>query len=153
MPCQWTAVGPARRTGSRPVRRELSRYFLPVKNSLMFSPLNLAPSTTVWPMPANISLNPRPTWPWPICLAPRSTRLVAWSTLVLSAAPAVPHERARAARNPDAIHIQRSLRVMRYLRQCAWLTSPGWSRPFRRSVRYDALRYSVLPVERARGVP
>ena len=36
-------------------------YFLPVKNSLMFSPLNLAPSTTVWPMPANISLNPRPT--------------------------------------------------------------------------------------------
>jgi hypothetical protein len=32
-----------------------------VKNSLMFSPLNLAPSTMVWPMPVNISLNPGPT--------------------------------------------------------------------------------------------
>jgi hypothetical protein len=42
-------------------RRGLSRYFLPVKNSLMFSPLNLAPSTMVWPTPVNISLNPGPT--------------------------------------------------------------------------------------------
>ncbi len=41
--------------------RGMSRYFLPVKNSLMFSPLNLAPSTTVWPTPVNISLNPGPT--------------------------------------------------------------------------------------------
>src|SRR6266849_10048846 len=88
----------------------------------MFSPLNLAPSTMVWPTPVNISLNPGPTWPWPICLAPRSTRLVAWSTLVLSAAPAVPQERARAASNPGAIHSQRSLRVMTHLRQSAWLT-------------------------------
>jgi hypothetical protein len=42
-------------------RRGLSRYFLPVKNSLMFSLLNLAPSTMVWPMPVYISLNPGPT--------------------------------------------------------------------------------------------
>jgi hypothetical protein len=39
----------------------VSRYFLPAKNSLIFSPLNLAPSTTVWPTPVNISLNPGPT--------------------------------------------------------------------------------------------
>jgi class 3 adenylate cyclase len=39
----------------------VSRYFLPAKNSLIFSPLNLAPSTIVWPMPVNISLNPGPT--------------------------------------------------------------------------------------------
>ncbi len=36
------------------------RYFLPAKNSLIFSPLNLAPSTIVWPTPVNISLNPGP---------------------------------------------------------------------------------------------
>src|SRR5262249_52693816 len=66
-------------------------------------------------MPANISLKPRPTSPWPICLAPRSTRLVAWSTLVLSAAPAVPQERATAARNPGAIHVQRRVRVITHL--------------------------------------
>ena len=49
-----------RQAPGRP-RRGLSRYFLPAKNSLMFSPLNLAPSTMVWPMPVNISLNPGPT--------------------------------------------------------------------------------------------
>jgi hypothetical protein len=43
------------------VRRGTSRYFLPAKNSLIFSPLNLAPSTIVWPTPVNISLNPGPT--------------------------------------------------------------------------------------------
>ncbi len=54
----WRArAGP----GHRRARRGMSRYFLPVKNSLMFSPLNLAPSTMVWPMPVNISLNPGPT--------------------------------------------------------------------------------------------
>src|SRR6266567_189689 len=90
----------------------------------MFSPLNLAPSTTVWPTPVNISLNPGPTWPWPIGVAPRSTRLVAWSTLVLSAAAAVPQERARAARNPGVIHSQRSVRVMTHLRQSAWFADP-----------------------------
>src|SRR5215510_14799438 len=68
-------------------------------------------------MPANISLKPRPTSPWPICLAPRSTRLVAWSTLVLSAAAAVPEERATAARNPGAIHVQRRVRVITHLHQ------------------------------------
>jgi phage protein Gp37/Gp68 len=47
--------------GCKRPRRGLSRYFLPVKNSLMFSPLDLAPSTMVWPMPVNISLNPGPT--------------------------------------------------------------------------------------------
>ena len=41
--------------------RVVSRYFLPAKASLIFSPLNLAPSTTVWPTPVNISLNPGPT--------------------------------------------------------------------------------------------
>src|SRR5919198_4129878 len=45
-----------RRLGGDP-----ARYFFPAKNSLIFSPLNLAPSTIVWPTPANISLNPVPT--------------------------------------------------------------------------------------------
>jgi hypothetical protein len=39
----------------------VSRHFLLVKNSLIFWPLNLAPSTIVWPTPVNISLNPGPT--------------------------------------------------------------------------------------------
>jgi hypothetical protein len=60
--CRSTPQAPAPGLGcSCRLRRGLSRYFLPVKNSLTFSPLNLAPSTTVWPMPVNISLNPRPT--------------------------------------------------------------------------------------------
>jgi hypothetical protein len=42
-----------------------------------------------------------------------------WSTLVLSAALAVLQERARAAKNPGGIHIQRSLYVMTHLHQNA----------------------------------
>lgn len=51
------AAGPGHR---RPCRG-VNGYFLPAKNSLIFSPLNLAPSTIVWPTPVNISLNPGPT--------------------------------------------------------------------------------------------
>src|SRR5207244_6737184 len=78
----------------------------------------------VGPHLGNTTLVPGPSWPWPTCLAPRSTRWVAWSTLVLSAAAAVPQERARAARNPGAIHSQRSVRLMTHLRQSAWFADP-----------------------------
>ena len=46
-PPQVHLIPSVRYTGDRSKRVELSRYFLPVKNSLMFSPLNLAPSTMV----------------------------------------------------------------------------------------------------------
>src|SRR5882672_11502818 len=68
-------------------------------------------------MPTKNSLKPGPSSPWPICLAPRSTRLVAWSTLVLSAAPATPPDRATTIRNAEMIHRPRSLRVMTHLLQ------------------------------------
>src|SRR5713226_6398929 len=71
-------------------------------------------------MPVKNSLKPEPSWPWPICLAPCATRLVAWSTLVLSAAPAGPQDRATIARNAGVIHSQRSLRIMTHLLQGGW---------------------------------
>src|SRR5215470_20325635 len=73
-------------------------------------------------MPANISLKPEPTWPWPICLAPCSTRLVASSTFVLSAAPAGPKDSATTARHASEIDDQRGLRIMTHLLQWRWLT-------------------------------
>jgi hypothetical protein len=60
MASAFSAILATRRTLDKP-RFVVCGYFLPVKNSLIFWPLNLAPSTTVWPIPANISLNPRPT--------------------------------------------------------------------------------------------
>src|SRR6266851_468182 len=65
----------------------------------MFSPLYLAPSTTVLPMPLAI------------CLAPCPTCLVAWSTLVLSAALAAPQPRTATARKAGATHNARICRV------------------------------------------
>ena len=47
-------------------------------------PLNLAPSTIVWPTPVNISLKPGPTLPRPICLAPSSTCLVLTADLAVA---------------------------------------------------------------------
>src|SRR6267378_1387841 len=77
----------------------------------MFSPLYLAPSTTVLPMPLAVCFTPGPTDPSPICLAPCSTCLVAWSTLVLSAAPATPQPRTATARKAGATHNARICRV------------------------------------------
>src|SRR5215510_944546 len=106
-------------------------------------------------MPANISLKPRPTSPWPICLAPRSTRLVAWSTLVLSAAPAVPQERASATRNPGTIHVQRRVRVITHLHHT---TGAHRSRPTRiwttqhQSAYHVPIRWEAMG-EWSRSVP
>src|SRR5215471_5540950 len=83
-------------------------------------------------MPANISLKPEPTWPWPICLAPWSTRLVASSTFVLSAAPAGPKDSATTARHASEIDDQRGLRVMTHLLQWRWLTPPPYYRQAQR---------------------
>src|SRR5215831_8229895 len=83
-------------------------------------------------MPANISLKPEPTWPWPICLAPCSTRLVASSTFVLSAAPAGPKDSATTARHASETDDQRGLRVMTHLLQWGWLTSPPYYRQAQR---------------------
>src|SRR5258706_13028781 len=77
----------------------------------MFSPLYLAPSTTVLPMPLAVCFTPGPTDPSPICLAPCSTCLVAWSTLVLSAAPATPQPSTATARKAGATHNARICRV------------------------------------------
>src|SRR5260370_9392418 len=77
----------------------------------MSSPLTLAPSTTVLPMPLAVCFTPGPTEPLPICLAPCSTCLVAWSTLVLPAAPATPQPRTATARKAGATHNARICRV------------------------------------------
>src|SRR6266850_2203810 len=73
-------------------------------------------------MPVNISLKPGPTSPFPICLAPCSTRLVALSTWVLSAALAAPQDRAIATRQAEGTHNQRDLPVMTHLLQYGWRT-------------------------------
>src|SRR5882724_5888707 len=57
-------------------------------DSLSFSPLNLAPSTTVWPMPLAVSSTPVPSLPSPIFFAPVSTSRVADLTFDSSAAVA-----------------------------------------------------------------
>src|SRR5216683_4180929 len=75
-------------------------------------------------MPMKNSLKPGPSSPWPICLAPCSTRSVARSTLVLSAAPATPPDRATTMRNAGMTHRLRSLRVMTHLLELGWLALP-----------------------------
>src|SRR5439155_1085353 len=57
-------------------------------DSLSFSPLNFAPSTTVWPMPFAVSSTPVPSLPSPIFFAPVSTSRVADLTFDSSAAVA-----------------------------------------------------------------
>src|ERR671918_321467 len=65
-------------------------------DSLSFSPVYLAPSTTVLPIPLAVSSTPSPTLPSPIFLAPVSTWPVAALTLESSAAAASPAGASRA---------------------------------------------------------
>src|SRR5262249_18693650 len=61
-----------------------------------------------------------------------STRLVASSTFVLSAAPAGPKDSATTARHASEIDDQRGLRVMTHLLQWRWLPPPPYYRQAQR---------------------
>src|SRR4029453_18212799 len=68
-------------------------------------------------MPMNSSLKPGPRSPCPICLAPCSTRRVASSTFVLSAATAAPQASPTIRTTPGVTDSQGRLRVMSHPRE------------------------------------
>src|SRR5256885_9801051 len=93
-------------------------------DSLSFSPLNFAPSTTVWPMPFAVSSTPVPSLPSPIFFAPVSTSRVA--DLTFDSSAAVAGAAIQPIRAASGIATARSLLVVMVGCLLVCLTPPGY---------------------------
>src|SRR5438046_5390029 len=93
-------------------------------DSLSFSPLNFAPSTTVWPTPLAVSSTPSPSLPSPIFLAPVSTWRVADLTFESSAAMVGAAIQPIDAASASAAAMNRVLVMVRDLLICS--RPPGY---------------------------